>query len=212
MTIDDNEKLPAFIRFTLRYLRCSQAPIAVILFLCSSESGGGRPFLAYLGYFQNICLFSRGADGGWRLICDKVQSLGLKGNERWFVAHTLPRSELRSQTHLGAQGFKTFLPQLLKTVRHARRLKTVRGPLFPRYLFVILDLDRDRFLSVRSTVGVSSLFGFGGRPIPVPAGIVEFLIAQTGELDLIRLDADLAEGQPVRILSGPFADLVGVLK
>jgi transcription elongation factor/antiterminator RfaH len=146
------------------------------------------------------------------LLFDKVQSLGLTGNERWFVVHSLPRSELRAQTHLHAQGFRIFLPRLLKTVRHARQLRTVCTPLFSRYLFVILDLERDRFLSVQSTVGVASLFGFKGRPLPVPAGVVESLIAQTGESNMIRLDGDLAEGQRVRILSGPFADLVGMLK
>jgi transcription elongation factor/antiterminator RfaH len=149
---------------------------------------------------------------GARLLSDKARSLVLTGNERWFVAYSLPKSEFRAQTHLRAQGFRTFLPQILKTVRHARQLRTVRAALFPRYLFIILDLERDRFLSVQSTVGVASLFGFEGRPIPVPAGIVESLIVQTGQSNLIRLDADLSEGERVRILSGPFADLIGALK
>ncbi len=80
----------------------------------------------------------------------------LAGNERWFLAHTQPKSELKAGLHLGAQGFRTYLPQIEKTVRHARQLRTVQAPLFPRYLFVILDLDRDRWLSVRSTVGQRS--------------------------------------------------------
>ena len=74
------------------------------------------------------------------------------GNERWFLAHTQPKGEWKANLHLGAQGFRTYLPQIEKTVRHARQLRTVRAPLFPRYLFVILDLGRDRWLSVRSTV------------------------------------------------------------
>ena len=82
----------------------------------------------------------------------------LAENERWFLAHTLPKSERKAELHLGAQGFRTYLPQFQKTIRHARQLRTVRAPLFPRYLFVILDLERDRWLSVRSTVGVSRLF------------------------------------------------------
>ena len=44
----------------------------------------------------------------------------------------------------------------------------------------------------------------------MPAGIVESLIAHT-ESNVTRLDADLTEGQSVRILSGPFTDFVGVL-
>src|SRR5262249_57629439 len=94
-----------------------------------------------------------------------VGSRTLAGNERWFLAHTLPKSEWKAELHLGAQGFRTFQPQIRKTIRHARQLKTVRGPLFPRYLFVILDLERDRWLSFRSTVLVSSLCSsLAGRP------------------------------------------------
>ena len=92
-----------------------------------------------------------------------VRSRALAGNERWFLAHTQPKSERKAELHLGAQGFRTYLPQIQKTIRHARQLRTVRAPLFPRYLFVILDLERDRWLSVRSTVGVSRLFTYPGR-------------------------------------------------
>jgi transcriptional antiterminator RfaH len=141
-----------------------------------------------------------------------VGSRALAGNERWFLAHTLPKSEWKAELHLGAQGFRTFQPQIRKTIRHARQLKTVRAPLFPRYLFVILDLERDRWLSVRSTVGVSSLFSSrDGRPVPVPVGIVESLIERS-EDTVTRLDSNLVQGQQVRILTGPFADFVGMLE
>jgi transcription elongation factor/antiterminator RfaH len=141
-----------------------------------------------------------------------VGSRALAGNERWFLAHTLPKSEWKAELHLGAQGFRTFQPQIRKTIRHARQLKTVRAPLFPRYLFVILDLERDRWLSVRSTVGVSSLFSSrDGRPVPVPVGIVESLIERSEDTGT-RLDTNLVQGQQVRILTGPFADFVGMLE
>ena len=136
----------------------------------------------------------------------------LAANERWFLAHTQPKGESKAKLHLGAQGFRTYLPQIQKTIRHARRLRTVRAPLFPRYLFVILDLERDRWLSVRSTVGVSRLITHpDGRPVPVPVGIVESLIEQC-DGNLTRLDSSLVKGQHVRILSGPFAEFVGKLE
>jgi transcription elongation factor/antiterminator RfaH len=134
-----------------------------------------------------------------------------EGKERWFLAHTRPRSELKAEFHLRAQGFTTYLPQFRRTIRHARQLRTILAPLFPRYLFLILDLERDRWLSVRSTVGVSTLVTCEDRPIPVPVGIVESLIASS-DGNLTALDACLVEGQSVRILSGPFADFVGTLQ
>jgi transcription elongation factor/antiterminator RfaH len=140
-----------------------------------------------------------------------VGTRAIAGNERWFLAHTLARSEAKAEFHLGAQGFRTYLPQIRKTIRHARQLKTVQAPLFPGYLFVILDLNRDRWLSVRSTVGVSRLITTqDGRPIHVPLGIVESLIERS-QANLTRLDDGLVKGQHVRILCGPFAEFVGTL-
>src|SRR6266487_6598914 len=138
-------------------------------------------------------------------------SLKLAPGERWFLVNAQPKSEGKAELHLGAQGFRTFQPQIRKTIRHARQLRTVRAPLFPRYLFVILDLERDRWLSVRSTVGVSHLFTQEGRPVPVPVGIVESLIERSAA-NLTRLDTDLVKGKHVRILTGPFADFVGTLE
>jgi transcriptional antiterminator RfaH len=149
------------------------------------------------------CIEMSGFDG---------KCLSLVGSERWFLAHTRPKREWKAQLHLGAQGFRTYLPQFPRTIRHARRLKTVLSPLFPRYLFIILNAERDRWLSVRSTVGVSSLFTTrDGRPVPVPAGVVESLIGQSQD-NVTRLDTGLVKGQQVRILSGPFADFVGSLE
>jgi transcription elongation factor/antiterminator RfaH len=139
-------------------------------------------------------------------------TLELEENERWFLVHTQPKNENRAELHLGAQGFKTYFPTIRKTIRHARQFRTVRAAMFPRYLFLILDLERDRWLSVRSTVGVSSLFSCDDRPVPVPQGVVETLI-QGGEAANLKLFSDgLTTGQSVRILSGPFADFVGMLE
>jgi transcription elongation factor/antiterminator RfaH len=131
-------------------------------------------------------------------------NLVLEANERWFLVHTQPNRERRAELHLGRQGFRTHFPTIQKTIRHARQPRSVRAPLFPRYLFIILDLERDRWLSVRSTVGVSALFACDGRPIPVPEGIVETLIENTDEANLTLFNSGLRAGQPVRILSGPF--------
>src|SRR5215471_5768936 len=67
-------------------------------------------------------------------------TLELEANERWYLVHTPPNNERRAKLHLGAQGFRTHFPTIQKTVRHARQLRTVRAPLFPRYVFLILDL------------------------------------------------------------------------
>jgi transcriptional antiterminator RfaH len=139
-------------------------------------------------------------------------SLALEGNERWYLVHTLPHGERRAQLNLGAQGFRSHFPTIKKTIRHARQLRTIRAPLFPRYIFLILDLGRDRWLSVWGTAGVSSLYTSEDRPVPVPEGIVETLIENTDEANLALFTSGLTTGQSVRVLSGPFANFVGKLE
>ena len=134
----------------------------------------------------------------------------LAKDARWYLVHTRPNGERKAEINLEAQGFKTFLPQIEKTIRHARRLTTVRRPLFARYLFVSLDIARDRWVSINSTIGVSRLVVHEGRPAAVPSGIVETLLAHS-DAGLTRLDHSLAQGQRVRILSGPLADFTATI-
>jgi transcription elongation factor/antiterminator RfaH len=143
---------------------------------------------------------------------DTRDSLTIRGQERWYLVHTQPKKDLQARMHLHVQGFRTFVPQYLRTIRHARKLRTERAPLFPSYLFVILDLERDRWLSVRSTIGVSYLVGSReNRPDAVPHGVVEALIDQVDASNLMVFSDGLEKGQKVRIASGPFADLIGTL-
>src|SRR5690348_17124734 len=116
------------------------------------------------------------------------------GSGRWFLVHTLPKRENQAKLHLCAQGFRVFLPSIRRTVRHARRLRTVNAPLFSRYLFIRLDLSRDRWLSVQGTVGVSHLFMCEGMPVPVPVGVVESLVTRSSG-DIVELNSRLVAGQ-----------------
>lgn len=132
--------------------------------------------------------------------------------ERWYVAYTPPHKEAMAVTHLGEQGFRTFLPRQLKNVRHARKVRTILAPVFPRYLFVILNFDRDRWLSVNGTRGITRLIMVSGRPVPVPSGIVETLIAASDPAGKVKFAPGIAEGEAVRLVAGPFADCLGVIE
>jgi transcription antitermination factor NusG len=136
-------------------------------------------------------------------------SIVLAPGERWYVVHTKRHREFPAQAQLAAQGYRTFLPRHRKTVRHARKLKTVTAAFFPGYLFVALDLKRDCWRGVNGTFGVASLVMGEEFPLPVPRGIVEDLLALSGADGHLRLANSLELGQPVRVLTGPFAALIG---
>ncbi len=130
--------------------------------------------------------------------------------ERWYVVHTLPVREIRARTHLENQGFRTFLPQRLKTVRHARKFSTVMAPFFPRYLFVSLDLMRDRWRSINGSVGVASLIMQGELPQPVPVGVVETLQSVMDIRGHLNFEKSFRVGDRVRLTSGPLAEQLGI--
>jgi transcription antitermination factor NusG len=109
------------------------------------------------------------------------------------------------------QGFRVFLPKQLTTARNARKFMTVLARFLPRYLFVALDAARDRWRSINSTIGVSSLVMAGEYPQPVPVGVVEAMIAATDGNGRQVFDTDLVIGSSVRVLAGPFADQLGRL-
>jgi transcription elongation factor/antiterminator RfaH len=143
---------------------------------------------------------------------EDAPSLPLSGQERWFVVRTQPHREAQAERHLANQHHRIFLPRFLKSRRHARKFETIAAPLFPGYLFVVLDLTRDRWRSVNGTYGVDRLLTRGGAPEPVPHGLVEQLLLAATPSGLVNSRPDLDEGQTVRVTAGPFADLLGRLE
>lgn len=132
--------------------------------------------------------------------------LDLGSGERWFVARVLPHQENRAQFNLHRLGFRSFVPRLRRTVRHARRLRDGLQPLFPGYIFVIIDLSKHRWRSINGTFGVASLIMGADQPKPAPPGVVEALVASCEGHGVVRLGDGLEIGQKLRVVSGPFAE------
>jgi len=77
--------------------------------------------------------------------------------KRWHVIYTRPRSESLALQHLKRQGFTAYLPRHRKQRRHARRADLISAPLFPRYMFVLIDAATASWWSIRSTIGVNAI-------------------------------------------------------
>lgn len=133
---------------------------------------------------------------------------------RWFVAHTQSHAEAKALTHLNRQGFESYFPRYLKKRRHARKIETVAAPLFPRYLFVAVDLTAQRWRSIYSTVGVARLVCNGDEPAAVPDGVVEALKSREDIGGFIKLDfrPQFRPGDKVRVLDGAFSSCLGLFE
>lgn len=99
----------------------------------------------------------------------------------------------------------------MRSTRHARKLRQVLAAAFSGYLFVRLDLGRDRWRSVNGTCGVSRLIMAHDRPAPVPDGVVETIMNYVDEAGIAHFERDLQVGQQVRIKDGPLAEAAGRL-
>ncbi len=131
----------------------------------------------------------------------------------WYVAQTHPRAEAKAAEHLTRQGFGVYLPHFRKKRRHARRIDVVKAPLFPRYLFVSIDVATQRWLSIQSTVGVARLICHGEAPAPVQRGIIETLRQREDDDGFITLPPRLFKpGEELRVLDGAFTGTFGLFE
>ena len=131
----------------------------------------------------------------------------------WYVVHAQAHGETRALKNLERQDYEAWLPLYKKKRRHAGRVEMVHRPLFPRYLFVRVDMEVERWRPILSTFGVSRLVGGLEGPQPIGDDVVEGLKDRAGEDGLFDLGLPrLKDGDPVRISDGPLADLEGIFQ
>ena len=112
--------------------------------------------------------------------------------------------------NLHRQGFEVYFPVYSRRRSHAGKIDMVAAPLFPRYLFIAIDLDSQRWRSIHSTFGVAQLVCRGDRPAPLADEIIAELRGREDERGLIRLGSVFRPGERVRVVGGAFADHLGM--
>jgi transcriptional antiterminator RfaH len=130
----------------------------------------------------------------------------------WYVVQTQINAEAKAARNLLRQGFEIYLPRYLKRRSHARKIEKVPAPLFPRYMFVSIDIATQRWRSVQSTYGVSHLVLNGSEPAPVAGAVIESLKSREDASGFVLLEQrpKFAVGEKVRVLAGVFADNLGL--
>jgi transcriptional antiterminator NusG len=115
------------------------------------------------------------------------------------------------EMNLFHQEIEVFLP-LLETFQysHAKVLQKIK-PLFSNYLFAKLDIDA-HYYKVKWTRGVNKILGSGVEPVPVSEKVIQTIRERTGKGNLVKMEEEWREGDPVRINSGPFKELIGVFQ
>lgn len=129
----------------------------------------------------------------------------------WYLIQFKPNSHRLAERNLHRQGFETFLPMQKLTRRKASRFVSDLKPLFPGYMFVSVNAELAPWRTINSTIGVSKLVSFGGKPKPLPHQLISGLMLRCDTSDTLLPPKSLSEGDSVEMLTGPFASFIATV-
>lgn len=132
---------------------------------------------------------------------------------RWYALRTRSRAEKRTNGLLKRSGVESCAAVVEVERRWSDRVRRVRAPLFPGYIFVRIRLHDLR--SVLQWPGAVDLVRTEGVPVPLREPEMEAvmrLVRGVGETGQQPTDIDyMRRGEAVRVTGGPFEGMEGVL-
>lgn len=140
-------------------------------------------------------------------------------SKNWYAIHTYSGYEDAVARNLKQRAesmdmqdkiFDVIVPtkQVTKVKRGSRVEEEER--IYPGYVLVQMEITDDSWYVVRNTPRVTGFVGSGSRPDPLEQDEVEELFAQMSE-NSSEHEIDVSEGDPVRIIDGPFDDQEGTV-
>lgn len=145
------------------------------------------------------------------------QELKQNNELEWYVIHTYSGYENKVKTNIEMavknRGMQDVIKEVVVPVEDEVEIrngkeKTVQRKVFPGYVFVKMIKNDDTWYVVRNTRGVTSFVGPGSEPVP----LTEEEVRTMGIENVSLADLDMEVGDNVLVVSGPFADSVGVVK
>lgn len=125
---------------------------------------------------------------------------------QWFVVRTKVGQEDKAVWHLKNQKFDVYLPKYCKKVHHARKTKSYLRPLFPGYLFIKIDIDRQPWRSINGTIGVIGLLQFGATPQHISSELIDEIRTRE-ENGVVNISpAGFVKGEAVHACGGALAE------
>ena len=123
----------------------------------------------------------------------------------WYLIKTKSRQEHVAIKNLENQEYSTYCPTVTIKNKHI--------VLFPGYLFIYLDKEKENWSPIRSTKGVVNFVRFGLNFAQVPDTIIKFLKAN----ELINKEKfnnlnRLKSGDKIQITDGVFKNCVAIFK
>ena len=135
----------------------------------------------------------------------------------WYVVHCYSGYENKVRhgimQRIETMGMKDRIYDVLIPTEEEVEIKegkrrTVERRVFPGYILVQMRLDEDSWYVVRNTPGVTGFVGMGNDPTPLTEEEVKKIIVRM-DADSPKKVVDFKLGEKVRIVGGPFNDMIG---
>ena len=134
------------------------------------------------------------------------------GEERWYALRIRTKWSQRIVQSLKNKQFITFNPTYSELSKRKDRKKLLNKPIFGGYLFVQAKLTTSLHLEILKTHGVTDFIKNDHNPIPIPDDQIEKIRSLEEHLEqCTTLSSEFIPGDPVRIIEGPLAGLIGLV-
>lgn len=132
--------------------------------------------------------------------------------KQWFALHTRAKVEWRVAATLDRWDIETFVPVTSRAATEGRIGRLL--PMFPGYLFIRIDLDRERTGAWLKFPGVRYIVARDNEPIPVTEEVIHLLRQKSAEhrAEGHQPQARFEPGALVRIREGPFRDMLAIFE
>ena len=128
--------------------------------------------------------------------------------QRWEVIHTKPRCEKKLAEYARRSGITYYLPQMDSKRVYQRRIVNFTKPMFPSYLFVVLDPRQRQTLLIS---GYTVSFIRVSRQDQLLQELKNLKLSRSPEIELENT-LWLSEGLQVEITSGALKGVTGVVE
>ena len=139
---------------------------------------------------------------------------------QWYVIHTYSGYENKVKANLEkrvqSMGMEDKIFQVLVPTEEEVEFKDgkrrrVKKKIFPGYVMVEMINTDESWYVVRNTPGVTGFVSSGNKPVPLQEREVRAILRQMGLL-AERPQADLEIGQAIKVITGPFSGMNGVVE
>lgn len=144
--------------------------------------------------------------------------------KEWYVVNTVTGYEykvkeklemmIKNSEEIQQKIFRVIVPEQTVTEFKDGVKKEKIKKMFPGYVLVEMIMDDEVWFIVRNTQGVTGFIGSSGKgakPIPLLPEEVERILNTMG-MSRMDLSKDLVEGKKVKLVSGPFKDMIGKIE